>query len=106
MNGRIDRKPRVRRDLKDHFLFIGKDSLRTAQRFLRAAEKAFLRLARMPGLGSPWETQNPEFIGLRVWPIARFRNYLIFYRSTEQGIEIIRVLHASRDLESAFESEI
>jgi toxin ParE1/3/4 len=102
MKGRIVRKPRVRQDLKEHFLFIGQNSLRSAQRFLKAAENAFAQLARVPELGSTWETQKLDLIGLRVWPIPRFRSYLVFYRTTEQGIEIVRVLHAARDLESAF----
>jgi len=31
-----------------------------------------------------------------------FNNYLIFYRAAENGIEIIRVLHAKRDIDSMF----
>ena len=34
--------------------------------------------------------------------IAGFDNYLIFYRPTERGVEIIRVIHGSRDIEDLF----
>ena len=34
--------------------------------------------------------------GVRSFPVG---NYLIFYRETGQGIEIIRVLHGARNLD-------
>ncbi len=33
-----------------------------------------------------------------------FKNYLIFNQSFEGGVEILRVLHGSRDIESIFEN--
>ena len=32
-----------------------------------------------------------------------FGNYLIFYRPTQQGIVIVRVLHGSRKIENLFD---
>ena len=37
-----------------------------------------------------------------MWRVAGFPNHLIFYRPIESGVEVIRVLHASRDIESLF----
>jgi toxin ParE1/3/4 len=37
--------------------------------------------------------------------VRRFRNYLIFYRPTDGGIEVIRVLHAARDISSILAEE-
>jgi toxin ParE1/3/4 len=34
---------------------------------------------------------------LRKWSIQDFENILIFYRPSEEGIAIIRMLHAARD---------
>lgn len=45
---------------------------------------------------------DPVLAGVRVLPIAGFVNYLIFYRPAENGIEIIRVLHAKRDIDLMF----
>jgi toxin ParE1/3/4 len=39
--------------------------------------------------------------GLRVFPVGR---YAICYRSITDGIEIVRVLHFSRDIEALFDS--
>jgi plasmid stabilization system protein ParE len=36
-------------------------------------------------------------------PVQGFPRYLIFYRSAEEGVEIVRVLHSSRDIGSLFE---
>jgi toxin ParE1/3/4 len=36
-------------------------------------------------------------------PIRGFGKYLIFYLPLEDGIEIVRVLHGPRDVQSLFE---
>jgi toxin ParE1/3/4 len=37
--------------------------------------------------------------------VRGFENYVIFYRTVEQGVEIVRVLHAARDIAAIFEDE-
>jgi toxin ParE1/3/4 len=37
---------------------------------------------------------------VRVIAIGRFRNYLIFYRRTNDEVEVLRVLHGARDIRS------
>lgn len=54
-------------------------------------------LAKNPGWGRPREDLRP---GLRSLPFGR---HLIYYRVTHRGVEIVRVLHASRDQRSALE---
>jgi toxin ParE1/3/4 len=56
----------------------------------------------MPEMGARREYQNPTLAGVRMWRITGFDNYLVFYRPTERGIEIIRVLHAKRDIDALF----
>jgi len=41
-------------------------------------------------------------VGLRAWPIDGFRNHLVFYRPTDEGVDIVRVLHGARDIEALF----
>jgi toxin ParE1/3/4 len=103
MSRRIIRRAEARRDLLEHFVYIGRDKLSASVRFLKAAESTFKRLARSPSLGSSWETSNSSYVGLRVWPIKGFENHLVFFRRLDDGIEIVRVLHAARDIESVFE---
>ena len=64
---------------------------------------AWGRLSGMPGIGSPYETANPRLAGLRCVRISGFPRYLVFYRSLEENIEVVRVLHGSRDIKTILE---
>jgi toxin ParE1/3/4 len=72
--------------------------LPTARRFLAQAEATFQRLARMPGIGTRYEPDEPLYAELRYFPVSRFRMYLVFYRPIPGGIEVLRVLHGARDI--------
>lgn len=41
---------------------------------------------------------DPLFEGVRVFPVSRFKKYLVFYRPIQDGIEVLRVLHGARDI--------
>ena len=96
------RKPDVRRDLVDYAEHISRDSLDAALRFLDAAESTFKFLAENREVGQLCRFPQPELAGLRVWPIERFGNYLVFYQPTDDGVEVWRVLHGARDIEALF----
>jgi len=53
-------------------------------------------LLKLPEIGAPRHYGRIE--GLRMWRVRRFDKHLIFYRPVANGIEVIRVLHSSRDL--------
>ncbi len=73
-------------------------------RFLDAAEATFGRLAVTPGIGEPVETRDPLVRGLRCSSISGFPNHLIFYyRSSDDEMVVVRVLHGARDLGRIFE---
>jgi toxin ParE1/3/4 len=53
-------------------------------------------LAKYPEAGR----ERPEIAaGLRSFPIGK---YVLFYRPIHDGVEIVRVLHGSRDIDSIF----
>ena len=54
-------------------------------------------MAGTPGMGARYEHEHPALADLRVVPVSRFKKYLVFYRSVQDGIEILRVLHGARD---------
>ena len=101
----VERRPRAIRDLSDIAVYLaeesGSDDL--AYRFLDAAEASFENLASMARMGAQREYGDPALAGVRMWRVAGFDNYLIFYRQTKSGIEVIRVLHAKRDIDRLFE---
>ena len=94
----------ARLDINDIADYIARDSLAAADRFVDAVGDAFERLAEMPGMGVRREFNNPRLAGMRMWPVTGFSKHLIFYRATETRLEVIRVLHGSRDLETLFAS--
>src|SRR5262249_26257584 len=104
MNGPIILKtPLARIDLAACWAYIAERNLNAARRFRLAAEETFAALAGMPNLGAPYEVANPRLQGLRCARVRRFRNYLIFYRPIDGGIDVIRVLHAARNIAAILE---
>jgi toxin ParE1/3/4 len=76
---------------------IQQDNRDAAHRFLIAAQQASDLLASRPLVGQAHP--HPEHPELRVWSLGRrFRNYLVFYLPTANGVEIVRVLHGAQDL--------
>ena len=59
----------------------------------------------MPGMGTSYDPGHPALAGLRFLPVSRFKKYLIFYRPIPGGIEVVRVLHGARDIESILADE-
>ena len=54
----------------------------------------------MPRIGPKCEVANPALADLRWFRVKDSKNYLIFYREIDNGIEVIRVLHGARDIDS------
>jgi toxin ParE1/3/4 len=103
---RIHVQPAADRDLGDQAGYLAVEAgLETALRFYDAASTTFENIARMPGIGEKRESPNPRLIGLRVWRIEGFKNHLIFYRPADDGIEIVRILHGARDIDSILSGE-
>jgi toxin ParE1/3/4 len=97
--------PEAREDLDRIHAFIAAADAGAADRVLEAALATFADLARMPGLGRRRTFKNSTLSGLRSFRVSGFRNYLIFYRPRAGGVEIVRVLHAARDLDALFDED-
>jgi toxin ParE1/3/4 len=70
-----------------------------ADRFAARIDKTFRLLARRPGIGRA----RPElYSDLRSFVIGK---YVTFYLPLKKGIDVIRVLHGARDIETVFEDE-
>jgi toxin ParE1/3/4 len=88
---------RAERDVREIFLYTrNRWSRDQAVAYLLGLEKTFETLAASPGLGKP----RPE-LGTDVHSFPH-KAHVIFYRQRNHRIEIIRVLHGSRDMEGAF----
>ncbi len=105
MTLRIIKREKAKHDLIELADFIAHDNLDAAYRFITASENAFQLLSQTPGAGAPQDFRNPVLQGLRMWPIRGFEKHLVFYREIPDGLEIVRILHASRDIEALFTEE-
>lgn len=92
----------ARRDVLDLFDYISLDNEDAAFRFLSATESSFRDLAENPEIGPACEYRGARGKGLRRWHVKGFESYLVFYRSFDDRIEIVRVLHGARDLTRLF----
>jgi toxin ParE1/3/4 len=97
MSRNVIQRAEAQEDLAEAFAYIGQDSLDAALRFVEAAEKTFAQLAMMSGIGERFRSARPELAEVRRIGISGFRNYQVYYRPIEDGIEVLRVLHGARD---------
>ncbi len=85
--------PEARADLDEIADTIAMDSPEAALRVAQALRAAARNLAQTPGLGHRRLDLAPE--PLRFWQVY---SYLIIYRPDHKPLEIVRVLHAARDV--------
>lgn len=100
MSRRVVVRPLAESDLDEQALHIAKDSVSAALRFLDAAQAAFDRLHSFPEIGRAREFLHPDLKGVRSWPIPKFEKHVVFYRLSGDLIDILRVVHSARDLDS------
>lgn len=92
----IVKLPRAKTDLVEIWDYIADDSEAHADAFIETVDQKFHVLAARPNIGRLRE----ELVeGLRSFPVGR---YVIFYLPFPEGIEIVRVLHGARDLDTIF----
>ncbi len=100
MTKKIVIMPKASQDLDDCFAYISQDNPKIALQFFDLTRLTIAQIARMPGIGSVFESNNIRLQGLRKWAVKDFRKYLIFYIDRDEVVEIVRILHATRDINS------
>jgi toxin ParE1/3/4 len=92
-------------EVVDAAVYIAADNPSAAVRFMDAVDETVQSLVEMPGAGRPREFDHPALAGMRSRQVKDFENYLVFYRPTDAGIEVLRVLHGARDIDAIFQDE-
>lgn len=87
-------------DLKDIWAYVAQHNTEAAGKLIKEITKKFAVLRDYPQAG---REQHNLLINLRSLAV---KDYIIFYQPSENGIEILRVLHGSRDVDRVFESLI
>jgi toxin ParE1/3/4 len=89
--------PRANSDLIEIWSYIADDSVAIADAFIDRLYEKIQGLAKHSRAGRRRGELGP---GILSFPFGR---YVIFYRVRKSAIEIVRVLHGARDIESVFE---
>lgn len=98
---RVNRTPLARRDLKDIGRYIARESCSRALalRFLDAIDARCKVYASQPELGEACPDLGPC--------VRRFSvgNFVVFYVPLADGIEVLRVIHGSRDIPAVWRND-
>lgn len=106
MNASYAVKPRADRDLDDYAGYLAEEaSLDVALRFFDAAYTTFALLASQPNMGWRSKVKYPGLETLRVFRVKGFEQMLILYRALPEGVDILRVVHGSRNLRALLRRE-
>ena len=93
---RVTRRPQAEADILEIWDFIAEDSVAEADLWVDRLDAKFELWATQPMLGRPRDELEQ---GLRSLVFGR---YVVFFESLLDGIDVVRVLHGSRDLEAGF----
>ena len=89
--------PSAENDLNEVWRYIADNNEVAAEKFIHQLSRKFQVLADNKEIGT---RQDYFIIEMRMFP---FKSYHIYYFPTDEGVEIYRVLHGSRDIEGLFE---
>jgi toxin ParE1/3/4 len=99
VNPRYVLRPKADHDLLQQANYLATAAnLETGHRFLVAAHATFGLLSTQPEMGWRVRVRHPRLRALGVFRISGFEKMLVLYVPGISGIEIIRVVHGSRDL--------
>lgn len=103
MNRRIKIRPTAIVDIDREAISIASYSgVDAGLRFYDAYQTSFELLASQPKLGVRRDFGFSILTDMRLWKPKGFDDYLIFYRPCSGGIEVLKVVHGSRDLPTLF----
>lgn len=97
---RIELSERALSDLEEIWIYFSEVSEETADKVLKQITEKFPKLLKFSQIG---RERNDLLTSLRSFPAGK---YVVFYRETDFGIEIVRVIHSSRDIKQVFDEMI
>ena len=92
-------RPGVDDDVYELARYLIEQNEEVARRFVDAVQTTLKDLAKMPGMGSPKDFSDPSLAGVRSWRVKGFPNHLIYYIRRDEGIDVLAVMHGSRNVE-------
>src|SRR5262249_48217036 len=95
-------RPQAADDVDEIAAYLEQRRRGYGQRFHQAVDETFRHLEQMPGSGTALAVPDPTLWALRSHPVRRFPNYFVLYLPLPHGIEVVRVLHGSRNWTALF----
>lgn len=93
---RVIRRPLAELDILEIWDFIAEDSITEADLWIDRLDEKLLLWATQPMMG---RSRDELASGLRSFAFGR---YVVFFLPTPDGLDVVRVLHASRDINEHF----
>ena len=72
-------------------------------RFYDCVDATYRQIVENPKWKGVGPFQQPKAQNIRICPVHKFPNHLIFYRIEADRVEILRVLHGARDYMNLFD---
>lgn len=99
-------RPKADQDLQDQaYYYATAASPEVGHRFLVAAHDTIALLATQPNMDWHAGLRRTDLRGLRVFRVADFERILLLYLPLLDGVEILRVVHGSRNLQALLRRE-
>jgi toxin ParE1/3/4 len=95
----VERTSQAIADWKEALDYLEERNPQAAQRLAEEMKQRCEQLGKLPGLGRARDDLKP---GLRSIVVQR---YTVFYRATDTSVQIVRILHGSRDIDSILREE-
>jgi toxin ParE1/3/4 len=105
MSLRLNIRNRATQDLRlqaNYILVHGSPAKASA--FLESAAVTFEQLRQMPQIGRVSQLVVSRLGEIRQWRLKGFKDYLVFYQVQDDLVDILRILHGTRDLEDILSS--
>lgn len=101
----IEIPERARWDIEEISDHIRNDSgPYVAERFTDRLSKTLALLESLPAMGELIEPGFSGLPGMRAMNVKQYPRFIIYFQPKPDGIRVLRVLHASRDLDALFGS--
>jgi toxin ParE1/3/4 len=101
----VFRRPKAAEDIESHAMYIARDSIDAALRFLDRGEKTINGLSAFPESGAPFHSRLPELQRIRTRLVIDFRNHVVFYIERADFIEVVRILGSGQDMDAEIEKK-
>jgi len=91
-------------DVDEIAYYLSEQSEGLGFRFYECVDDTYQQIAENPTWKGVGPFLHSEAQNIRICPVQKFKNHLIFYRIESDKIEILRVLHGARDYMNLFDN--